>query len=171
MLDFADQHVYLEDLLRDLFGHPLLFEGVEPILDHVVSPVSEFLRDGGPLCPYFLIGEQQFEILSEPPLALVDIWIEVIHPFLPALMRSLEVVLLDKEAKGDVLPVDALVLPLAIEELQHYALEEIYLLAAPLAPESVDPRDYDEQLVSQVDLGLVGEETAEDCGIDIDLDS
>lgn len=80
----------------------------------MVSPVFQPFRDGRPLCAYFLVGQQQLKILSESPLALVEIRVEVVHPFFPALMRSLEVTLLHKEPERDVLPVYALVVAFSL---------------------------------------------------------
>lgn len=86
-------------------------------------------------------------------------------------MRSLEVTLLHKEPERDVLPVYALVVAFSLQKLQDYGLEEVDLLAAPLAPEPIDPRDDDKQLISQVYLWLVGEETSKDTEVDVDLNS
>ena len=77
----------------------------------MISPIFQPFRNGGPLCAYFLIGQQQLKIFGESPLALIEIWVEMVHPLFPALVGSLEVTPLRKEPEGNVLPVDALGVP------------------------------------------------------------
>lgn len=148
-----------------------MLERVEPIFDHMVSPVFQPFRNGGPLCAYFLIGQQQLKIFGEPPLALVEIWIEMVHPLFPALVGSLEVALLHKEPEGNVLPVYSFGVPSSLQKFQDDSFEEVDFFDAPLAPESVYPRNDNEELISQVHFWLIGEETGEDSQVKIVLDS
>jgi hypothetical protein len=131
----------------------------------VVSPVFELFGDEGPFGADLMVGEHEFEILTETPLALVEFGVEVVRPFFPALVGSLEVALVHEESKGYVLPVYSISDVAAESGSLDTGREELDLFGRPFAFESVHFRDEDKELVFQVNFRLPRKGRSEDANL------
>lgn len=67
-------------------GDELLHAGVPVVLDGVVGPSGQVLRDLGPPVPVDVVGEEQDPFLRTRPILLADAGVQVVEPTLAALL-------------------------------------------------------------------------------------